>query len=66
MLGNIVADITYMHEHYIVVARKTTNNGLKMENQTVLLKKKMEKRVVRLFWRKNELMLGLKLAKAAN
>lgn len=55
-----------MHEHYIVVARKTTNNGLKMENQTVLLKKKMEKRVVRLFWRKNELMLGLKLAKAAN
>lgn len=33
------AGTTGIHEHYIVVARKATNNGLRIENGTVLLKK---------------------------
>ena len=43
------ADMSGVREHYIVVARKATNNGLRIENGTVLFKKKsqviLEKRV---------------------
>ena len=34
------ADMSGVREHYIVVARKATNNGLRIENGTVLFKKK--------------------------
>lgn len=45
-------------------ARKATNNGLRMENGTVLLKKKKSNQVI--LEEKKELILRLKLERATN